>query len=167
MKILTLLLAVYAQIEKLFAWVVNMPEQSSAPATPPAGQVAVYFKSDGMHYVNSSGTDITMASSANYWAALPLTMASNAIAIPATSKNPQITITTTTSNAGAEDLTAITGGIAGQEIEIIKGTGTPTIKSGGTLYLTADFTLNSAYDSITMRCIAAGSWRELCRSNNG
>ena len=42
----------------------------------------------------------------------------------------------------------------------------PTVKDGGTLFIQADFALDSPYDTLMLQCIAADNWIELNRASN-
>ena len=97
-----------------------------------------------------------------------LTIASGAIAVPASGALIVNATIDTESAAATDDLTAITGGSVGM-ILIIKSTNAarvPTVKDGGTLFIQADFALDSPYDTLVLQCVAADNWIELSRASN-
>lgn len=80
-----------------------------------------------------------------------------------------IHIVDTEGSAASDDLTAIVGGVVNQLL-ILRAANdarTVVVKKTGTLYLQEDFSLDSVYDTLTLLCIAAGSWVEISRANNG
>jgi hypothetical protein len=92
-----------------------------------------------------------------------LTIASDAVTVTKTFH--------TLAGAGgvADDLSTINGGTPGQFLVLMAASDsvTITVKDTGTLYLQADFALDSDKDTITLMCITPGTWVEITRANNG
>jgi hypothetical protein len=123
-------------------------------------------------YATASGGDTNWSVYANenlyapavaVGAAGALTIASDAVTVTKTFH--------TLAGAGglADDLSAINGGTPGQFLVLMAASDsvTITVKDTGTLYLQADFDLDSDKDTITLMCVTPGTWVEITRANNG
>jgi len=74
----------------------------------------------------------------------------------------------TESSAATDDLTSITGGVAGDIIILQCASNSRSVvcKSGTSLVLQADFTLSSTADKLTLICYSTSVWHELNRASN-
>lgn len=96
-----------------------------------------------------------------------LTISSGVVTLP--TANIPVRVHKIAGEGGVADaLTGITGGNAGELLVLLASSDSVdiTVTDGGTLYLQADFVLDSDKDTITLLCTAANTWVEVTRASN-
>jgi hypothetical protein len=104
--------------------------------------------------------------SSGFGSPVAATIASGVLTITGTGKH-FITVDTEGS-ASTDDLTSISGGAVGDELilQCANNARNVVCKTGASLLLQEDFTLDNVADSIELLCSSAGVWKERNRANN-